>query len=190
MATTDSSKKQRTYAICYGLAGGSLHSRKFRRFMRQAGFVLIEDALKADIIVAHSAGCWLIEKGGRPKLVVYVGMPLTMARRQATWFQANLTDFRRAPIRSAKVRVVNGYYSLSQPHRNIDILRHPKIGQPVIVPKAQAVFIANHYDPWPKTPKIGNFVRDHDWIYINMPGAHDDIWEHPARYVEIISHYA
>jgi hypothetical protein len=191
MASTVSKPKALRFAVIHGLTGGPIHSRKLNRLLRQAGFKPTKQADSADIIIAHSAGCWLIPTSAKPKLVLYVGMPLAQTNPRRTWLAANAAMFKsRDIIQALKVRLKNTYYSVRQPRRNLRIIRMAKIAQPVILPNAKGVFIANQHDPWPKSDKLQNHLDEYDWAFLSMKGFHDDIWQHPEYYVAIINHYA
>lgn len=84
----------------------------------------------------------------------------------------------------------NIFYLMRQPSRNLNMVRQAKTATPSIFPGRPAVFIVNRHDPWPKDKKIQNYLDTYDWSFISLPGAHDDIWEHPGRYAAIIEHYA
>lgn len=183
------SRSQLTYAICYGFIGGPLHSRRFDKLMGRAGYAKTKPD-QADIVIAHSAGCWLLPDDARPQLVIYVGMPLTMVRGRWKWFKLNLIGLKREPLRGLKIRLVGNYYALAQFRRNLDIFRHPKIGQPIIIDGVPTVFIANKDDAWPVLSDYTAYINEHGWSFLSLPGTHDDIWEHPERYTEIINHYA
>ena len=178
------------YAISYGFVSGPAHSRGFRKLLSELGFR--QEAVKrAEVIFAHSAGCWLIPDTAQPQLVVYVGMPLTMARPRSAWLSANVASFRKGKIlANLNVRIKNSYYALSQPRRNLGIMRNAKIGKPSTFPKAQSVFIANRNDPWPQGPVLDEFIATKPWAFISLPGTHDAIWEDPRTYTAIINHYA
>lgn len=186
----NSSNKSPTYFISYGLGGGPWHSRAFRRLLGRSGYQLSQ-VNEADIIIAHSAGCWLIPPTAKPKLVIYVGMPLAADQPGRTLTQANLASLRHGRLPgSVAGKLKNIYYWLRQPRRNLAIAQHPEIGQPVYFDGVPAVFLANHYDPWPKSEKLADFMDDHPWAFISLAGAHDDIWQHPEPYIRIIEAYA
>jgi hypothetical protein len=187
MATTSSSP---SFAISYGLVGGKLHSRGLRQSLLRAGFSSTSKQ-KADIIIAHSAGCWLIPKNAKPKLIIYVGMPLANDEPKETWKKAVASGFsNNSWQRSAKIASKNAFYGISQPKRNLGIIRKAAQAKPVVFPNVPAVFVANHYDPWPRSSRLDNYIDRKDWTFISLEGSHDDIWDHPDRYVEIVKRYA
>jgi hypothetical protein len=190
MANTDSPTKGLSFAISYGLVGGRAHSKKLNNLMRAEDYS--PDILTtADIIIAHSAGCWLLPQTVKPKLIVYVGMPLAQASWRDTFLNANVTSFTHKNfLRSLSTKSKSTYYGLRQPRRNLNIIRMAKNSHSVIFTDIPSIFIANRYDPWPRSEQLQQFISSYDWAFISLPGSHDDIWERPQRYVAIINHYA
>ena len=187
MSKLDSNALNRpTFAICYGFMEGTDHGKKLSRLLEKNGYRKAKKS-SADIIIAHSAGCWLIPPDANPKIVVYIGMPLVMARPTKTWINASLTSLMHDPIiRNLNVRLKNTYDGMAHPIRNLQIMRQPKIAQPVIFPQAKSIFIANRYDPWPKGQYLDSLIENKPWAFIGMPGAHEHLWEEPKSYVAII----
>lgn len=188
MADTSSTKSP-TYYISYGFFGGPIHARRFMKGLMDRGYQAAAEGT-ADIIVAHSAGCWLIEPDAPAKLVVYIGMPLTMARARSAWLAANVNSFRHNPVRNILGRAKNTFYAIAQPRRNWDILKNPRIGKPTVLPAAQALFIVNRQDPWPTGSRLQELIQAKDWTFVSFPGGHDDLWEDSTKYVELIDSYA
>lgn len=180
-----------SFAFSYGLVGGPLHARRFKKLMQKAGFVHTKYTQKADIIIAHSAGCWLIPPDSTPKLVIYVGMPLAQRQplqtlRAANQAKLNHNDFRQGFIKRSK----STFYGIIQPRRNLKIIKMSKLAEPVIFDKAPVVFIANSDDPWPDDTKLEHYMLTHPWAFMGLVGAHDDVWLNSEKYVEIIEKYA
>lgn len=189
MAATTSSAKLR-FAISYGLGGGPVHAKEFVHRLKSFGYqpATIQSA---DIIIAHSGGCWLIPVDARPKLVIYVGMPLAQEQPRQTWQAAKGAMVKYGNLKhTVKTTVWNSYYSIRQPRRNLGMIKMAKTAQPVIFPGCPTVFVANQHDPWTKSKNMQNYLRDFDWAFVSMPGAHDDIWEHSKRYTSLTRHYA
>jgi hypothetical protein len=190
MAAIGSKARPMTYAISYGLAGGRLHAHRFTQKMKAAGFALASPET-ADIIIGHSGGCWLIPETAKPRLVVYVGMCLQQSELRQALAEARRSSSRRNMFAgNVATRLKSSYYSLTQPKRNLSMIRMAHHAKPVVFPKVDTVFVANRHDPWPNADALSDYINHYDWSFINMEGAHDDIWEHPERYVSIIKHYA
>jgi hypothetical protein len=190
VAHTNLSKSSRTFAFCFGFMEGKGHSRQLRKLLLKAGFQLAP-LTQADIIIAHSAGCALIPKQATPKLVIYTGMPLILARPKSTWVKVSLPRRKDGSLRHGLIiRVRNSYYTVRHIKRNVGIMRDPRIAQPVIFPKVQSVFIANRHDPWPKGAELNRLIDEQPWAFLSLPGAHENLWHEPERYIPIINHYA
>lgn len=196
MVSTHSADKQPLiYSISYGFLGGAGHSRKLRRLLQQQGYKSATINSPIDIIIAHSAGTWLIPPNTTPKLVVYIGMPLNKSDPTKTFRQAhhgNVEAFLQArqPLKGLCVALCSAYYGLRHPYHNLHISRGASTAKPVIKPGARHIFIMNRDDPWPQSPQLVTYLAEQDWAFISLPGSHDNIWQHPEQYVAIINHYA
>lgn len=179
-----------TFAISYGFMEGHLHGRGLTKGLAKRGFHS-SDLDQADIIIAHSAGCGLIPADSKPSLVVYIGMPLHMAKPKRQWAGVTLTSLTKGnPLKDLVTRAKNSYHGVINIRRNIRIMQNPQLGEPALFPGAKAVFIANRYDAWPRGPGLERFVDQKPWAFISLPGTHEDIWENPEKYVDIIEVYA
>lgn len=179
-----------TIGICYGFVEGKTRARRFARLCKKSGFELAE-LENADLIVAHSAGCWLLPADIHPKLVIYVGMPLNRSRSQENWLKSTIDSINIEGLKNnITARLSNIYYLLRNPIRNLKIIAHPRIGYAVEYADTPTIFIANQHDSWPIAEDFPVFIANHPWTFIGLPGTHDDIWQHPDRYVAIIKHYA
>ncbi|HVX56125.1 MAG TPA: hypothetical protein VHA37_00175 [Candidatus Saccharimonadales bacterium] len=190
MASTGSRRKPLTYAVVDGLAGRPSHSHVLRKLLDGEHLQATEDTEQADIIITHSAGCWLVPKTAAARLVIWIGVPLAENQGRA-YRQANLQIYRHAGTRRlVPLFAGNLYYALRYFRRSLAIIRMAKHAEPIILPKAAYVFIANRYDPWPRSRRLDTFLKTKDWAFISLSGSHDDVWHHPERYAAIIDHYA
>lgn len=194
-ATDLSAKPQLSFAISYGFLGRPAHGKQISRLLRHEGYIPAPDIASADIVLAHSAGCWLINDMTQAKLVIYVGMPLAQDRPRQTFRRAssrNIHTFisNRHFLSVLKIGLYSLYYGLRQPVRNLEIVKAVKNAQFNINPDTCTVFIANRHDPWPQSVRLQQYLKKQDWAFVSLPGSHDNVWEHPERYVAIINHYA
>jgi hypothetical protein len=179
-----------SFAISYGLVGGPLHSQRLRRSLEAANFKP-ETKTQADIILAHSAGCWLIPDRAKPRLIVYVGMPLANTNPRLTWYKAMTAGLSKNTWQYIlKSNLKNAFYFVKQPLRNLKIVHMSATALPIIPNNTRVVFIANQHDPWPQDDRLKEYLATKDWIFLSLPGTHDDLWSHSQRYVEIIEYYA
>lgn len=194
-ATGSANKPDLTYTISYGFLGGPAHSRKLRRLLQAQGLKPVKQTAEPDIIIAHSAGCWLIPQASSARLVIFIGMPLAHDKPRQVYWQVNRQNILAATKGLKLIKALGGiifniYYALTQPRRNRAIMREVRDPQPSILPQAKHVFIANRHDPWPQSKQLEDLLETRDWAFIGLPGSHNDIWEHPERYAAITNHYA
>src|SRR3989344_1103075 len=195
MARTASFNRSLTYAFSFGFLAGQGHGRMLGKLLRREGYVQARDLEQADIIVAHSAGCWMIPLTAKPKLVIFIGMPLAQSSPSRTFVRANRQKMRSLMkslqlTRASQLIFYSTYYGFTQISRNRNIIRTAKHAQPVVIPTAKHIFIANRYDPWPHAKKLQSYIDKYNWTFVSMPGVHDDIWQQSNRYMAIINYYA
>lgn len=194
-ATRSKAKQPLTFGISYGLFSGPSHAKHFTQKMEQAGYKPAPPEA-ADIVIAHSAGCWQVQPDFKAKLVIYVGLPLALENPKRTWVKANkplLKKLTIGPNRRRTARFARHYirYGLSQPKRNARIIRNAK--QSVAQPPSHAkvVCIANQHDAWMESPtQLDHYAASRDWDFIGLPGSHNTVWHRPELVIPIINHHA
>jgi hypothetical protein len=184
-ATT--SHKPGTVGIIYGFAEGGLTGYKLRKALRKAGFG-ITNAEKADIIIAHSGGYLVLPHKLQARTILYVGantwdQPLPASLKQKLHY--DYTD------RKAKGQLLtwllhglrNDMYILRIPH-TFRLARgyRSKPSQPPTVQRT--IVVRNQYDSYCTGQALLNWFGI--TTYLSLDGGHDDIWNNPDRYVDVI----
>lgn len=82
------------------------------------------------------------------------------------------------------------WYGITRLPRNLKIVLLAKNASVVTFQNAQTICINNRYDPWLETPSLNDLLRDTQWAFIGLSGSHDNIWEEPEKYTEVIKQYA
>lgn len=195
MDVIGSGKSSGTYALVYGFLAGPANGRKLRSLLEAQGLRSAHKTEDADILIAHSAGCWMIPSDSKARLVILIGMPFSQTNPKRTFRHANLqntvTAFKDRRVLNLLSRMrFSLYYGLAQPRRNYAITKRARNPRPNILPDASHVFIANQQDPWVNTPQLDDYLASKPWAFIAMTGSHDDLWKHPDHYSSIINHYA
>lgn len=190
MAITGSRLNSLTYGIIYGLFGRPALTRKLERLLNATGLRSTQDFEHADILIAHSAGCWLVPETAKARLIILNGVPLADNQNKA-YCQANVQIYKQASVRQLVSHFSGNIFSaLRYPWRNLSIIRMAKRTETAIPPEAMCVFITNRDDPWPRSKKLDELLNNKDWAFISLPGPHNYIWHHPEHYAAIINHYA
>src|SRR3990167_926909 len=67
--------KKTKVAIIYGWAEGPWQGRSFNRELKKHGLEITTDIRRADVVIGHSLGCYLIPENARSKLVLLISLP-------------------------------------------------------------------------------------------------------------------
>lgn len=180
------------FATSYGFVGGPLRGKRLVRLLKQAGYYPVGSDQKPDIVIAHSTGTWRIPEA---RLTIYVGIPLLQHNPLRTYLQTTSRDMRSffggRHLKRGMIFILHSiFYSVRNPVRNIKLMRIGSCGRAQITKTDQVVFISNKDDPWQQSEQLNEYLLHEKWVFISLPGCHDDIWINPERYVEITDYYA
>src|SRR5690348_14896227 len=82
-------------ALLYGFGEGTWHGRRFRSVLETQGFTVADQAEEADIVIAHSAGCFYLPQTSKKQLTVLIGPPYWPGRSMvANFLRKAVSDFR------------------------------------------------------------------------------------------------
>jgi hypothetical protein len=187
-----------TYAILYGFSENHHHGKEIEQLLRIQGFVKAAQAAEADIIIAHSAGCYQVPAKSTAQLVFLVGVPMNSDPARKTFIKASTLDIQ---IAMKDKQLLIKRLRLAR-HNTGALIRHPRyhrsLAQLVVknrhVPPSitgpQLIVVSNRYDPWPIPLFDKQHTSSYDASFISLTGAHDHIWQAPEEYVAIINYYA
>lgn len=180
--------RRHTVAIVYGFAEGAWHSRKLKSVLRAAGFKPLRDVRTADIIIAHSAGCYLVPADAQARLILHSGYPYWPGRTLRSSLRENL-QLERHQHGTAKWLVrcaINGIYmfKLVQTMRMLRGWHDPFLDK--LTTTTRHVFVRNRHDNYCQpTQLLVRTRRNH--TYLSLPeGNHNDLWDHPQYYIGLI----
>jgi hypothetical protein len=186
-----------SYYFIHGFVGGRGHSRILRKYLKAKGYSEAKAPDAADIIIGHSAGCLMINPKTKAGLIVLVGAALPQTDTNKTFKTANMVNWQTAVRNHYLLRRIYWYLlsmgmMMARPKRNISIVRTIKAGTdiPSYTQAKQVVFIANKDDPWPHSPRLNSLMDETPWAFLSLEGSHENIWEHPDYYADIIEAYA
>ncbi len=176
--------------IVYGWAEGSRHAKYLRKQFHQEGFHFVRDVSKADIIIAHSGGVFLLPPKINAELILLVGTPhwlgkhpLQSLREKIKYELSNLDSlgyfFRKS--------FFNFIYFVFKPvhHYNIyNSWKHEKYPAPQI--NESYIAVRNRHDTFSNQNDMTELAANNKWTVISLEGHHDDLWSKPERYIELI----
>jgi hypothetical protein len=183
-----------SYYIFYGFMSGLRQSKDLRALLHASGYTQAQTAQEADIIIAHSAGCWMVSDDLQPKLTLYVGMPLQPGNARKIIRKAknrNKQDVLESSVNGPRIQRLHRFYLFTQPRRNIKIITKAKhfMRLPDFV-QGKTVFVINKNDPWPDSKKLLFAIENLPFTFVCLEGSHTPIWHQPKQYVALINQYA
>lgn len=183
----------KTVALIHGWAEGPWQSSQFASELQKQGLELADSPKQADIIFAHSAGCYLVPKRLKARLVILVGLPYWPGKPQALSVLEKLAleaahHKRRQDLGWFLNKVAhNIWYIFTKP---VDFIRYYKnralMNLPTAALNRQVILIRNASDRFchPEIMKLLQQIKAYE--YVELPGLHDDCWITPDPYIRII----
>ncbi len=174
--------------IAYGFCEGRRIGARFEAALIDHGFTVTRSTESADIILAHSAGCFVLPKSVMDKPKLFVGLPWSSGHALVKAYFANEWRWIRAigrrvsPAVWVRTTLWNLIYMWNLPY-DIRIIRGLRSGswrqleQVTVVHNLSDAFSATDDRSAPILPQAKQ---------ITLPGAHGDIWRNPLPYVQIL----
>lgn len=190
MPHTPPSNTAKTIAIIHGAFEGPAISRRLTDALHQAGFVIVQDPAAADIIFAHSGGCYLVPPKNQAKLVVLAGLPYWPGR---PWVIATAKKL----LQDAQLRRDQHNQSYNWLRKELLHARYTShVGAHLRMWFKQnirndwngdqpQVIIRNQHDAYCR-PDITELPFRGPRTFISFPGGHDDCWDNPKSYVRLL----
>lgn len=178
--------------IIYGFCEGPQLAKRMLQTLRDAGFTIVHDPHQADIVLAHSGGCFLVPEDLPARQIVMIGLTHWPGHSIiGALIKKNWRDFR---FHRSEQKVATWIHKFSW---NLIYFWNMPTNFRMLVGRRQGhfwhvrnlVLIRNREDTF-CTPHVTDLPFVHDPQYIELPDQHDDLWLHPERYVAIIKHNA
>lgn len=183
----------KSVATIHGWAGGNWLNRVLVQALETGGFEYTKNAGSADIIIAHSAGCYRLPKDFQAKLLVLVNLPYwpelpvshrLRAHRKPYWQRIRnekgwMTFIKTLLLRTLSVIIHPSITLIAiTNHKRLDVLENNK--------QRNIILIRNHNDLF-ATPDLKDVANKYPHVkYFELPGYHEDIYDNPAPYVNLL----
>ncbi len=172
----------------YGFSEGPWFGRKLRKQLDSRGYTTTRDVRGADIIIAHSAACYLVPQNARAKLVLHLGYTYWPGRTLFDSLKMTLRyDYHSYPFATWLTNsVVHGAYTLNlaQTIRMIPGWRDPLRALDKLAP-ARHIFVRNQHDTYCEPTALVQATNTAH-TYVSMPGGHNHLWDNPEAYVNLL----
>ncbi|HXY18321.1 MAG TPA: hypothetical protein VEH48_02795 [Candidatus Nitrosopolaris sp.] len=182
----------KTVAIIYGWTGGSWSTRHFRDELQKAGFKVISNREKANIIIAHSAGCYRVPDKTSAQLILLIGVAYwpekRLRSRAMNRFINGLKEDRDRGVLYIFHRFMwQLFYAIIRPgdivislrnHKSLDFLEKLK--------DKRIILIRNSRDEY-CSPNIARSITKYSNIkFVELLGLHDDYYTNPKPYIDLL----
>lgn len=180
-------------AIRYGVVCGPAHGKRFRAELQKAGYKYVKRLEEADIIVAHSAGCfWLPEAPTKQRLLM-IDPPYWPGRSigERAWRRLRTSvQFRKYGYSFfywLEHYLWYFFYSVKDAPRTWRIIKTaPKYDLALKVKNQRAILVRNDDDDW-LSPDLDSLrIINPHLIIKKLPGEHEDCWHNPKPYVKLL----
>lgn len=187
-------KTAHTLYFAPGFTEGKWHTKKFAQAAARRSWRVTVRADEADVIVAHSGGCWIVPETASAKIVLLANPPcdyeggLLRNTNHKIAFDYDAHKKARSLGVFLQKHVWNGVYFFAHIPRHLAMLKLTakyKAALPTV--RAQTVIVTSTKgDPWTSNVSARNIAAHPSYCFLSMPDGHDDLWLHPERYLDII----
>ncbi|HSX08145.1 MAG TPA: hypothetical protein VLG11_04600 [Candidatus Saccharimonadales bacterium] len=158
------------------------------------GWRVTSRASEADVVVAHSGGCWIVPETNATKTILLANPPCDYKgsllhntnRKVALDYKAHKKAHDLGVF--ARKHFWNGVYFFTHVPRHLAMFKltaRYKAALPSL--HAQKIIVTSTKgDPWTGNISLHNIATHPGYCFLSMPDGHDDLWLHPERYLDII----
>ena len=171
--------------VAFGWPEGEWHGKQFKEKLEKAGYQITNTPNQADIIVAHSAGCYMLPDSLTAKLILLIGTPnwpgkplikctlekVTLEKKNTYWYKKTLFHV---------------IYGICQPRRLLNVYLSYRKKHIPLIKKAKVVAVHNRQDTYMEDATNRKLARERGWSYIDLEGQHDDLWQNHQPYLDLI----
>ena len=181
----------KTLGVIYGWAEGEWQSRRFSKQASLSGFSLTDDIEMADILLAHSSGCYQVPREITANLILLIGIPYWPHRSLATGIFLKLLGELSYHRRSKgfdwwlNKTIHNVWYIITRPKASYNVITKHTFKNLPSANKRRVVLVRPSNDTL-MHPNLEYLIRRKGYEFIEVQGAHDDCWIEPKPYIDLI----
>jgi hypothetical protein len=175
-----------------GWAGGKWHTKEFERALAAAGYT-VTDHLHADVVIAHSAACYMLNLKS-PAIYYFLVDPVYWPGKS---IYKRMWEHTKNTIKLTKARygwkatIIKSFWSIiyifAKPNYTIDGFKnHDNLVFLQALGEKKVVVIRNDQDEF-CSPDIQVALAGYKNIsYLALPGIHDDYYYNPQPYIDLL----
>lgn len=175
-------------ALIYGYSEGPRIAKKFQAILGSLGHTLV-NVDKAQVIIAHSGGSYMVPDKHSAKVVMLVDVPYY----DSHWSFINKL-FKRVMGEGLSVSALNklgwnSWYMISQYKRGSQMKKLVINGVFTGVKGKKVLLVRNSQDIFGTLAQDKKEAQRNGWAAEKLPGTHDDIWTNPKAYIKLAEKY-
>lgn len=182
----------KTVALIYGWGEGAWESQEFRGLLYKKGLQTTNKVSEADIVLAHSSGCYLVPRDTARKTIFLIGLPYWPSR---SLFQSGVRKL-SAEIKFHRQNQSIGWWLNKILHNCWYILSRPSATYYVLTKHLEKnlpggslndVILVRPKDDTFCHPEVLKLLRKtKSYKFLEIPGAHDDCWINSKPYIDLL----
>jgi hypothetical protein len=182
--------EKRTVCVLFGGAEGERIAINFFRALKEAGFLIVKDSSKADIIIAHSAGCYMLPETVRARKIILINIPhwpgksIFRGLLQKTKHDLQFSLSNRYRRWFVYKTIWNTWYFL-RIDTALKMFRGRIRGRLWEDMSAEKIIVRNTEDAF-CGPDLSTLPFKHDVTHVALSGQHDDLWINPKPYIDLL----
>ncbi|HSX17058.1 MAG TPA: hypothetical protein VLH86_03090 [Patescibacteria group bacterium] len=181
-------KASQKVAIVYGFNEGPHMGKRLIRALEAGGFEMVADPAQADIIIAHSGGCYILTAEHAAKRIICVGLPYWpghstfVALCRKIWRDA-LMHHREGEFK----------YWLHKSMWNMRYFWHMRANWQMVQGRLNGTLwklpdvtvVRYSQDPF-CTPNLAELPFEAPVVLVELSGHHDDCWRTPQQILHVV----
>ena len=183
----------KTVAILHGWAGGNWHVKRFVKALAEEGFRVIKNSKEADVIIAHSTGCYRLRESSSANVILLLGPPYWPSRSILRRLLKKKGHDTRQRINDQGVLfTINKFlfeiiYVIIKPSYSFIALKNHRYLHFLDLLENKKVVLIRNEEDYSCSSEIEAAIKKYKNVrYISLPGGHDDFMTNPAPYIGLM----
>lgn len=190
MTETDASTPT-TVAIIHGWAEGKRLSKRFADILTKRGFKVVNDPAVADVVFAHSLGCYLLPPDSKARRVLLVGVPLVPTERLPVALVRKLAKEARHHRAHDELgwwykKLAYGFWcAVTKPHHIYYLFSKRNSTYLPNADDRRVLVVRPTDDPF-MPAETNHLLEKRGYRRVELEGMHDDCWLDPEMYADLL----
>ncbi|HSX32291.1 MAG TPA: hypothetical protein VLF43_03450 [Candidatus Saccharimonadales bacterium] len=185
---------KRTVGIIYGFGEGPRHAKRLYDALWSKGFIVVDKAERAEVIIAHSGGNFMFPKNTADKIIIMMNPSCSPIHQILIVFTKKMFVEFTQSVKNRCVRrwlakaMLNIWYIATRIPYNLRVVMHGLRASEWLptITAARVWVVTTHHDPWAALVKQEETQRLPQYTYLGHAGSHDSLWLQPEICADIV----